>query len=67
MSAGVDPVRLECPACGAASGEWCSRHGQTQPGHTLVCVARSRAAARFSAETRARAAMFEDLERLGVL
>jgi hypothetical protein len=32
-----------CPACGAAAGSWCVRHGQVMPGALLACVARVRA------------------------
>lgn len=33
-----------CPSCQAAPGEWCRRHGQTQPGPLLYCPERVEAA-----------------------
>jgi len=35
---------IPCPACLAAPGEWCRRHGQTQPGPLLYCPERVEAA-----------------------
>lgn len=32
---------VDCPECGAASGEWCRRHGETQAGLLLCCAARA--------------------------
>lgn len=31
---------IPCPSCLAAPGEWCRRHGQTQPGPLLYCPER---------------------------
>ncbi len=35
---------IACPSCLAAPGEWCRRHGQTQPGPLLYCPERVEAA-----------------------
>ena len=35
---------IPCPSCQAAPGEWCRRHGQTQPGPLLCCPERVEAA-----------------------
>ena len=42
MNVGDVVTLVACPSCGAAAGSWCVRHGQTQPGPLLACVARFR-------------------------
>jgi hypothetical protein len=40
MMAGDVVTLVACPACNAPAGSWCVRHGRTQPGPLLCCVAR---------------------------
>ena len=42
MTAGDVVTLVACPACNAPAGSWCVRHGRTQPGPLLCCVARFR-------------------------
>ena len=39
---GLRPWERECPSCGAAPMEWCTRHGETLAGPLLMCAVRSR-------------------------
>jgi len=39
---------VDCPECGAPSGQWCRRHGTVQAGLLLCCAARGAVVARLN-------------------